>query len=490
MNGKKPVVVLLVIGWLLGGSIFGVSLGSQPFPADPDRTFGIVEGYWRPEAAKELGVRWDRITFDWSRIQPNGPGDFDLDQVRREWLLYDIENDCEVVGLIINTPVWAASSGLRSAVPDGLYRPFDSPENYWAIFVRQLIETYAPLGVHRWIIWNKPDIRPGDPGEPHTFDGTARDYYRLVKVAYAVSHAVDEEAEIFVGGLVWWNDIALGRGNFFLQFLDSALRDDTAAANDYYFDGIALNVTINPTPVNGFNSTTDSAGDIASTVRQQLNEAGLPNKRLWITELNAVPTLDEAGGWLGGATSISLEQQADFIVQASAMAMAAGVERIAVYKLFDANFVAGETIPFGLIRADNSRRPAFEAYRYAIKTFALTETVSAGRSANARLMVLSQAERTVFVMWSAGTQAVNFWVEARFGDELRLTDSLGKELPRPRQGVGPNNVTVYVVETPPARVEVSGVVLVSGAPRVLILDTVERRSVWASLGDPTGIKLR
>lgn len=488
-NAFKLLVLMVAFASAL--SLSGIqhrSLAQPPPPPPP--IFGIVEGYWRPDAMHDLGVSWERITFDWSRFQPDGPGDFNHEAVRGEWLRHDFDNHREVVGMIINTPVWASASGLPTAVPDGLYRPPDSPENYWAIFLRQLGEIYAPLGIHRWIIWNKPDIRSGDPGQSHTFDGNAEDYYRLVKVAHNALRSVDDKAEVFLGGLVWWNDIGMARDSFLTQFLSYATSDPTAAENNAYFDGVSLNILITPTPINGLNSTTDSAGDMISSVRQQLEQAGLSDKRIWVTELNASPTLDAVGGLPDAAVGITIEQQADFIVQSTALVLGAGAERVAVYKLFDSNFVVDQSVPFGLVRYDNSRRPAFDAYRYAIETFSPTLHATAGRSPNARLVVLEQPSRTVFIMWSASTQAINFWIEARFSDALTLTDALGHVLPPPRVGVGPGNVNVFVVETPPATVDSSGAVLISGSPRILILETTETRSVWGALsGDVTGVEL-
>lgn len=454
----------------------------------PSKTFGIVDGYWRPQATRDLGVGWDRITFDWSRFQPNGPGDFEQDAVRSEWLLYNIENQREVVGMIINTPSWASESGSATAVPDGLYAPFDSPENNWSVFLQQLARTYAPLGIHQWIIWNEPDIQPNDPGHPHTFEGSVLDYYRMVKIAHLAINDVDENAEIYIGGLVWWNAIAMGRENFLEAFLSVATNDPTATYNDYYFDGVSLNITINPNPINGFNSTTDSVGDITSTVRLMLDEANLDHKRIWITELNASPTLDVNGGMPEASIGISLEQQADFMIQAMAIALAAGAERIAVYKLFDANFEAGISEPFGLVRFDNTQRPAFESYQYAVDTFEGTTSAIAGRSQNGRLAILEQENRTVYVMWSADTTPVNFWVEAELSEDVILTDAYGNSLPIPRIGVGANEVNVHVVETQAAETDLSGVVLVSGSPKVLVLEGAAR-SVWASTDGFNAVRL-
>lgn len=477
MRILKLLIGIAILTALVPSSTLGQLEATTP-------AFGVVEGYWRPQAADTLGVSWDRITFDWTRFQPNGPGDFVENAVRHEW----VAHNREVVGMIINTPVWASASGSSTAVPDGLYRPFDSPENYWAVFLRQLIQVYEPLGVHDWIIWNNPDIQPGDPGRPHTFDGDVEDYYRLVKVAYDTITSLDENARVLVGGLVWWNDIASDRELFLKRYLDVARNDPSALENNYYFDGICLNALIHPDNV--LNGTTDSVGDITSEMNTMFQEANVGEKAIWITELNASPTGDSVGGMPDTPINITLQQQADLIMQGTAAGLAAGAERIAVYRLYDANFEAGETPPFGLIRFDNSRRPAFDAYAYAIDIFSGSHHINAGRSQNGRLIEFNQSDRFVYVMWSANTQPVDFWIESRFGDDLIVTDSLGTPLGQPRYGVGPDGITVYVVETPPATIDISGRVLISGAPRILIIKTSEPRRIWASLGDTTGVQIR
>jgi len=39
----------------------------------PDYRFGVVEAYDAPVAATALGAGWTRATFEWNRIQTNGP---------------------------------------------------------------------------------------------------------------------------------------------------------------------------------------------------------------------------------------------------------------------------------------------------------------------------------------------------------------------------------------------------------------------------------
>src|SRR5690606_1269886 len=108
--------------------------------------------------------------------------------------------------------------------------------------------------------------------------------------------------------------------------------------------------------------------------RAILERFGQGKKSIWVGEFNASPRRDPEGG-INAPFEITLEQQADYIVQASALALAAGVERLAVYRLYDDNFTPGQTEPWGLVRYDGTLRPAFYAYQSVIQRFAGAKSV-------------------------------------------------------------------------------------------------------------------
>ncbi len=474
---KRTVFLCLLLVVVIGLGSPSLAQDSE----DPIRIFGVVDGYWRPDDAEELGVSWERITFDWSKLQPQGPGSFEPSIVREEWITKSVASGREVVGVIVGTPIWASTNDQTNGVPSGLYEPIDSPNNLWAIFLRELMAQRTTTNIRRWIIWDRPDIRTDDPGQPATLAGSAQDYYRLLKIAHQTIKSVNSKASIYVGGLVWWNDIAAGRELFLQQFLNIVADDPASTDNNDFFDGVTLTIAIPPAPLPGINITSDSAGDITNSVRTILNQAGFADKTIWITELNAVPTADPDGGLPDAPLKITLEQQADFMIQGTALALGAGASRIAIYKLFDSNFTAGTTPPYGLLRPDNSRRPAFDSYAFAIELFNTTLTATASRSQNGRLVVLQQEGRTLYIVWSAHTQAVNFWVEAKFRDDPTVLDTFGNAQSTPRIGVGPDGVNVHVIETTPAVPDANGTVIIGGSPRILILEGEPRR-VWAAIG--------
>ncbi len=284
--------------------------------------FGVVNAYEDPEAAAELGITWEQITFDWAAFQPSGPDDFVSRSVHAAWLESAADSGREVVGLIAGTPRWASESGAWSAIPDGLDRPLDDPDNTWAAFVTRLVATYAPLGVHQWIISEEPNIRPGE-GRVR-FVGAVEDYARLLRVASLAARAADPDARILVAGMAGWADSAAGRDPYLTRLLAVLRADAESAAHGTYFDAVV---------VRAFDST-QAVWDSITQARGALDDAGLADKPIWLIT-NAGPTLDPASPSEGGVFGITPDQQADFVIQAVAISFALGVERVAIDRLAD-----------------------------------------------------------------------------------------------------------------------------------------------------------
>ena len=109
--------------------------------ANTDPFFGAVQAVYSPEASRQAGVKWQRLVFWWSRMQPNGPGD----DLRDSWFS-DAQIDQEVargitpVGVILSTPSWARRDPAadHNSVPRNLELAWDHPENHWARFMRKL----------------------------------------------------------------------------------------------------------------------------------------------------------------------------------------------------------------------------------------------------------------------------------------------------------------------------------------------------------------
>ncbi len=377
----------------------------SPTPGRPiDIRFGIIESFEDPGAAGRLGVAWTRARFQWADVQPTSPDDWEppLDD---EALDAELAAGREVVGLLIGVPAWARD---RRGLPRGLALPPDDPDNTWAVFVGDVVSRYAGR-IDRWIIWNEPDIDDRDaPG--HTWDGTAAEFFQLQRAAYLAARAANSEAVIHLAAFTYFWD-----PGYFARFLDLAAADPDAAANNYYFDVATAHLYFQPNGVY----------NVLYAFRQIMDSRGL-NHPLWLVETNAPPMNDpywEVDNW---TLAVDLFEQAAFIPQSIATALAAGAERVAVYKLKDtAGDRAANPEPFGLIRWDNSRRPAFDTYRVAIRLMAGTTAATRERWDAVGQVRLSQAGQSTTVLFARLPDSQTARVPATAG-EAELVDMWGE----------------------------------------------------------------
>lgn len=444
------LLLLVILGWT-----------TQSGAAQPNRTFGIVEAYYRPDEAAQLGVAWERIVFGWDRFQPT-PDTFNTEAMPAAIFDAAAASNREIVGLIKGTPAWASTSGTLAGVPVGLDLPYDDPNNTFASFVRQLVQTYSPRGVHNWIIWNEPDIRPGEGIVE--FEGEVEDYYRLLKTAYEVIHAHDPQARVFVSGLTWWYDANAGREPYLRRLLNVIAADPEAPGKNWYFDGISLHIYF----------TTASVWDIIQWNRTILGEFRLDGKAVWLNEYNASPRRDPATPLTGAMFNISLEQQADYIVQASALALAGGVERMAVYRLYDDNFVNGQSEPWGLVRSDGSLRPGFYAYRQVIERMGSASSVQRYANEAATLITAAVPAGTLYILWTNDFQGGSFVIEGGFGagEIIEVANAAGELTP-----VSAENGSLVIEALPAEQIDMPWVV-VGGSTRLVTLPGAARGVVF------------
>ncbi|MCA9865272.1 MAG: hypothetical protein KC410_02140 [Anaerolineales bacterium] len=371
-----------------------------------DERFGIVEAFWRADDAAELGVGWDRILFYWNEIQPTGPDDWNTLHVLEEWLNDARAENRMVMGLLKNTPAWATDAEPYSGVPRGLYLPVDDPANLWAGYVRKVVEYYAPLGVHHWIVWNEPEIGVGVYG--HEFSGSTRDYYQLLKVASQVAKQRDPEAVIHLAGWSYWHDPAwLGK------FLSIATADPEGAANDYFFDIVTLHIYFR----------VETVEELVEETWAIQKRYGL-NKPVWINETNASPNLDPLWPVERPNFQVDLEQQAWYIIQAHALGFGANATSIGIYKLLDILLPPGGE-SFGILRPDGSRRPAFDAYRTTIR-YLEDFVFPVGRQQEEDFYAFSfrRPDSVTRILWARTSTDLILKVPA-LANEARLVSALG-----------------------------------------------------------------
>ncbi len=403
---RRPLLastnLLVAVLTLLGSLILFPSLGlAQTSYRDP--RFGAVEAFWDTQAAVEANVAWERILFYWSHLQPYGPDDWNTMHVADEWLQWAQSQGRELVGLLKNTPLWAtdAESPTEASPPRGLDLPIEDPGNLWATFVRRAVNFYGPRGVHRWIIWNEPDIAPGVYG--HEWAGTVEQYYRLLKVAYLVIKEADPSAQVHLAGLTYWHD-----QGWLHKFMRVATADPEAPSHNYFFDTVSLHIYFQ----------TDTVDFIVYQTRAALAAYGV-SKPIWINETNASPDSDPLWPIVRPRFQVDLREQASFILESYALGLSAGAQRIAVYKLMDAGLPPGGE-PFGLLRPDHSRRPAYTAYRLVTQHYAGTGSARATRDPLWAQVTLDRGGLTTRVFWARTTAEVSLVVPALAAQALLI----------------------------------------------------------------------
>ncbi len=401
---------------LVGGGTAPADLSAQTeAPSTPrDERFGVVEAFWSPEQAATLGPGWERILFYWSEIQPEGPEDWNTLHVLEEWLHEANAQGRQVMGLLKHTPAWATDGPVYGGVPRGLYLPLDDPNNLWANYVRRIAAYYGPLGVHHWIIWNEPDIAAGEYG--NEWAGSEADYARLLKVAYLVMKETDPQAQIHLAGLTFWHDEVAGREQYLDRLLREITADPDAAQHNAFFDYLSLHIYFR----------VETVPWIVQRMDEIQNSYGL-DKPIWINETNAAPTLDPLWPVERPEFPVDLEQQAWYLVQAHALAFAAGVESIGVYKFSDVLVAPGEET-FGLLRADFSERPAFQAHRTLIERLSGFTEVWQQENEDYWLVGFDRPPDTVRILWARNPVAVT--VELPVESETAvLVSAMGEEEP-------------------------------------------------------------
>jgi hypothetical protein len=421
----------------------GSSGGIVPLPAwtstDTRRVFGTTETLWQPRRGKLSGARWSRVVFAWSGVQPGGPRDWRAHYYLRDDLIRrERDNGIELVGVLQSTPAWAAArpaDGGR-AVPNGLYRPVGDPQNLWAVFVRKMAAEYRGR-IDTWIIWNEPDIRPdGANAQYFSWAGDERDYARLLTVAAEAAREGNPQAKIVFASTTYWVDQNANRPLFLERVLAILAEDPQARDRNYYFDAVGLNLYSSP----------DDLRRVAGIYRAVLDRFGSPAP-LWLTETNAMPYDDPDAG-LGrqpNGIRVTMDQQAAYVVQALAMGLTAGYERLSFHSLTDRD-TADEV--WGLLRNDGSLRPAFVAYQTATRSFGGAQRASfAGRERaewrwpaggflpnwQVYLVVVerdagAQGRQRVSVLWNGDPDALQVSLP-RLAERAILLDKYGRVLP-------------------------------------------------------------
>ncbi|HEX5414502.1 MAG TPA: hypothetical protein VFZ25_02475 [Chloroflexota bacterium] len=363
MSGWKAriLAIIVIVSALLAPSQ-GLLTGSPGgvAAADSNNRFGLdfvsppsqVANATRFGQASATGAGWDRFPMYWNQMQASrgAPIDFSATDAKVQ---ADLAHGLQVQAILVGTPDWAST-------------PTGPDLDAWSSFVSQTVAHYHTQ-IHYWEIWNEPDLLNAD-GKGTYWPWGVPAYYQLLKVGYLAVKAADPSATVLMGGLAF----PYNNEGFLPQLLDQIRQDPSAAQNHGYFDVLAFHSydrvsRMYELPL-GYLGTPSFVG-----FRALLARAGL-NPPIWANEIG-VPVWDYASGKNapGRATS---DEQANYVVEALAEGMAAGIDRFFLFQLYDDG--AGAVDPstnlpaefFGLIANNGTVRPGFQAYQSTINLLA------------------------------------------------------------------------------------------------------------------------
>jgi hypothetical protein len=400
---------LLIALSLLAGLILAArqAAAQTAVTGPPDRRFGVIESHVAPDKATNLGAAWTRLIFHWAQVQAKGPGSWDP-PVDDEVIEAELAAGREIVGLLIGIPDWARD---EDQLPQGLWLPADDPDNRWAAFVRQAVGRYRGR-IDHWIIWNEPDIPAAELA--HTWDGDVADFAQLQRGAYLAARSANPEAIIHLAATTFWADYQANREPYLARLLDEITADPRAASHHYYFDVATAHLYFQP------NQIYELLGLFTGIMRDR----GLDHP-IWLVETNAPPEDDPSWPLTAPHLKVNQREQAAFMPQALAAALAAGAERLAVYKLQDTpSDRLANPEPFGLVRENGTVRPAFETYRIAIRQLAGVFRAEMERWNEVGQIRLDHVGQTTTVLFARLPQSQVARVPAT-GDTAQLIDMWG-----------------------------------------------------------------
>ncbi|MCC6803665.1 MAG: hypothetical protein IT319_12350 [Anaerolineae bacterium] len=318
--------------------------------------------------ALTLGVGWNRWPLYWHDIEttPGGYAWGAYDQLVNNDVRYGLRTDAILLGTPEHQRDGGSIRGLHEPIfSDGTDTPgagkLSNPNNSYAAFVYAAVMRYKPggtlaaqqgwsatQGIRVWEAWNEPDL-------PSFWSGTRRDYARLLKVTYLTVRQADPLAQVMFGGLAY-----IYSGDYLADTLALIAQDPDHATYNWYFDIAAVHSYTNA----------DRSARLIGNVKRTLASYGL-ERPIWLNE-SGVPVWDDYPGptWTANQPSGrryrgTMEEQALYMIQNTALAWAAGAEVVFIFQLYDdcgnqpmgTNFApdsgqAGDA--YGLFRNDRS----------------------------------------------------------------------------------------------------------------------------------------
>jgi len=303
------------------------------------------------DSAKATGVDMVQTRFDWNTVQPLKGGSFDF-SLYDEVVAQARKRNMIVVGILGTSARWASQTSSENPFEWRFNAPRKTELPSWSAYVRATVAHFRS-GVHAWQIWEQPTSWKLRASGYST-------YSELASLALLAARKADPKAILH----------AAEPGGVNLTYLN-ALRNDAALSA---LDGVSLFPASQwqpglPVPPE------DEVLPLAAYQSQLQLGRDVWLGGLWYPAIERQGVAKPGGAQFSRASDTRREQifnafspqdQADFLAKSAALAVASGAGKVLWNTLRDdAQYETVEPVNpewgTGLLRADNSPRPAYNA---------------------------------------------------------------------------------------------------------------------------------
>ena len=351
-----------------------------------------------------------------------------------------------------------------------------NPNNRWAYFVNAAVTRFMPggvlaqargwtngQGIRYWEIWNEEDLN-------QFFIGAPTDYARLMKVAYLAAKQADPNATVVFGGMAHFQ-----RPNWLDDVLNVIAADPVSTTYHGFMDAVASH---------NYSWAWQTFGYLYQD-RLRLDNHGLTNVKLWLTE-TGVPVCDDPPySFCPSPLRATMSEQADFVIQTMTYAAWLNTEVSIWFNLYDDCGNDGKYDAFGLVRnppsgpctaRDGTTRASFTAYKTTIQLLSGTQPYWRDRRTGTTTdWTNGKQEIFAFKRPSTGQRVVLMWTRYPVADTVTLTATSSSALLILPDGTSstiyPTN-GVYTLNLPAATNSMTpttdGTAPIGGSPRIIV----------------------
>jgi len=308
---------------LLIPMIFSTSLQGYADDESPDLSsqFGMAVSFTsnsRPidiQTRAKMGIRMVRRDVAWALVE-SSPGVF-------EFSAYDEVVDAELAaGVKVLGILNYSHPAYSSQTEDGDKHPPDDNEDF-ANYVRKTVAHFRGR-INYWEVWNEPNLGLFWQPSPDP-----KAYAALLRVASAAVRETDPDAKVLFGGLAGGGLDFLLRGGRVWGYLEDVLAADPGILN-------AVDImSIHPYTLVQYAAPEKRNGcgfeKMMQEMRRLLDENGGGEMPIWLTEYGWHNTPESTRPFLG----VSEQEQAVYLVRASALALAHGAGMLMPYSYMD-----------------------------------------------------------------------------------------------------------------------------------------------------------